>query len=183
MLFSWEVFWGGTFWKKSLPNPPQKLLTHKVMRFFGRNFCKKFLPNPLQKPLKQGFESIKFQGAVPRSERIAGFVSLSNSFPHWRPQVLGTPKTPQGRVFREKLLRKVSPKPSSKAFEAGFYLAKFQAALPRSERIAGAVSFSDSFPHWLPQVLGTPTPKTPNDTSPEAPHEGKTRSRSEHITS
>ena len=30
--------------------------------------------------------------------------------------------------------------------------------------IAEFVAFSDSFQHWLPQVLGTPTPKTPNDT-------------------
>ena len=81
-------------------------------------------------------------------------------------------------------MEKVSPIPLSKTFDAYRY------SYPRKEwqtrhflsegslskvscehgsasfGIAGADTFSDSFMHWLPQVLGTPAPKTPNDTSP-----------------
>ena len=48
-----------------------------------------------------------------------------------------------------------------------FFIWRIKASCEHSapaERIADAVTFSDSFPHWLPQVLGTPAPKTPNDT-------------------
>ena len=63
-------------------------------------------------------------------------------------------------------MRKSLPNPLQKLLKQGLELNKFHTAVPRSERIAGAVSFSDSPPHWLPQVLGTPSPKTPNDTIP-----------------
>ena len=66
----------------------------------------------------------------------------------------------------EGLLRKSLPNPLQKLLKQGLGQIKNYAAVPRSERIAGFFSFSDSFPHWLPQVLGTPAPKTPNDTIP-----------------
>jgi len=46
-----------------------------------------------------------------------------------------------GRNF----LKKVSPKPSSKTFEEGVCITEFVTSLHHSERIAGFVSFSNSF--------------------------------------
>ena len=63
-------------------------------------------------------------------------------------------------------MRKSLPNPLQKLLKQGLKQIKIQAALPRSERIADAVTSSDSFPHWLPQVLGTPAPKTPDVTFP-----------------
>ena len=71
----------------------------------------------------------------------------------------------------EGLLRKSLPNPLQKLLKQGLELNKFHTAVPRSERIAGAVSFSNGFQQWLPQVLGQPRsgflpPKTPHDTIP-----------------
>ena len=74
---------------------------------------------------------------------------------------------------------KVSPEPSSKAFEEGFYIAEIQATLPRSQRIAGAVTFSDSLPHWLPQFFGPLPLKLQMLLSHETQHIGKPRSQSD----
>ena len=72
---------------------------------------RKFLPNPLQKLLKQGLELNKVQNALPRSERITGAVSFSDSFKQLLPQVLGTP-SPKTHLRFKQTTRYVRSNPS-----------------------------------------------------------------------